>query len=229
MINNFKPLLIIIFIIAIIIPCLVLGFLAIRAVTHEEAYIEKQLSNTFLSEINYVQALIQKELVDIENELNNTILLPDNINNQKTFNNWKQNSTLVNVPFHLSKKLEILWPDINSKLSKDEVLFYNWNKDFLKGETPTPIYMNIAIAYKDQIIKDNSTINKENDNAGFIDEKEKANKEKIEDKNIEEGTLRTRSISKLLKSNEQKKMEVNKKIAEQQAIEEFYDNESLKE
>ena len=229
MINNFKPLLVIIFIIAIIIPCLVLGFLAIRAVTHEEAYIEKQLSNTFLNEINYVQALIQKELIDIEDELNNIIELPNNTNNQKTFNNWKQNSSLVDVPFHLSKNFEILWPDINSKLSKEELLFINWNKDFLKGETPTPIYMNIALAYKDQIIKDEATINKEknkeNDTIGLVDNKG----EKMEVNDKENSTLRTRSINKLLESNEQKNIDVNKKMAEQQAIEEFYENEPLKE
>src|SRR4030042_2727890 len=87
--NKFKPILIIIFIFAIIIPCIVLSFLAIRSVTHEEAYIEKQISNTYLSEINYIQTLIQKELINIENELNNLIILPDNINDQKTFNKWK--------------------------------------------------------------------------------------------------------------------------------------------
>lgn len=227
MINNFKPLLVIIFIIAIIIPCVVLGYLAIRAVTHEEAYIEKQLSNTSLSEINYVQALIQTELLDIEEELNNLIVLPNNIDNQKIFNEWKQKSPLVNVPFHLSRNLEILWPDINSKLSEDELSFLNWNKDFLKGNTPTPIYMNIALAYKDQIIKNEPIVNKENDDSVPIDSKEKIN----EYQNKKDDKVKTRSINKdVVKSIEQNEnLDINKKLAEQQAIKEFYDNESLKE
>jgi len=83
--NKFKPILIIIFIFAIIIPCIVLSYLAIRSVTHEEAYLEKQLSNTYLSEINYIQTLIQSELINLENELDKIIILPGNINSQKNF------------------------------------------------------------------------------------------------------------------------------------------------
>lgn len=223
--NKFKPILIIIFIFAIIIPCIVLSFLAIRSVTHEEAYIEKQLSNTYLSEINYIQTLIQNELIKIENELNNIIILSGNINDQKTFNKWKKSTTLVSVPFHLSKNLEFLWPDINNKLSEEELSFINWNKDFLKGSTPTPIYMNIALAYKDEIIKNEIVSAVTNDDIDKIQESELDTNQKNEDKS--DFKFNSKSMRKAEEVD--KKLDINKNYKEQQAIEEFYENKPLKE
>ena len=101
----------------------------------------------------------------------------------------------INLPEDIRKKLSEFpakWPELPVRwtkkenihitlvflgyLSEEELLFINWNKDFLKGETPTPIYMNIALAYKDQIIKDDATINKEknkeNDTIDLVDNKE---------------------------------------------------------
>ncbi len=226
--NKFKPILIIIFIFAIIIPCIVLSYLAIRSVTHEEAYLEKQLSNTYLSEINYIQTLIQTELIKIENELFKIIILPDNLNNQKTFNKWKVSSNLISVPFHLSKKLEILWPDINSKLSEEELSFINWNRDFLKGKTPTPIYMNIALAYKDEIIKNEAVNSLAPETNKDSDKMQGSGLEKSQE--TENKPTSILNFSNLTKSkSSEKKSDINRKYNEQQAIEDFYENKPLKE
>lgn len=155
------------FIIAIIIPSIVLASLAYRSISHEEAYIEKQLVTSYSSEINLVKLLIKEELNKIEEELNEII---DSKNVKISKNQIKSSediSNLMDIAFRLSPELEILSPDINDNLTEDELTFLNWNRDFLRGKTPTPIYENIAVAYKEKIKQENNA--DEKDESDFIE------------------------------------------------------------
>ncbi|OQX79440.1 MAG: hypothetical protein B6D56_07080 [Candidatus Omnitrophica bacterium 4484_70.1] len=142
------------FIIAVIIPSIILSLIAVRAINHEEAYIEKRLEGTLMAEVIQVVSLVNMVLKDMQEELTNTLQIPTDNNFAQTFAKWKEKSNLVDIPFMLSSTNEILWPDLNSNLSKEEISFINFNKDFFSDKKEIPVYQNIAVVYKDAIINE---------------------------------------------------------------------------
>ena len=67
----------IVFIAVVIAPAIVLSLVALRAISHEEAYIEKQIEGTLSAEVAHVSGVITTELNTIQAELANTVVIPD--------------------------------------------------------------------------------------------------------------------------------------------------------
>ena len=141
------------FVIAVVIPCALLAIMAIRSINREEVFIEKRYQNTLLAETNYVASLINSELGNIRDELNSTSPALQKIAPEDAFSTWRERSPLVNVPFLLSADYEILWPRLAQTASEADLAFLSWNRDFITNETQIPVYQNIALAYKTQIIE----------------------------------------------------------------------------
>jgi len=214
--------LIIIFILAILIPCSVLGYLAFRASSHEEAYLEKELKTIYSRELFHAAGIIREELTKIEDELDKVIVFSSDKSDAGIFKKWKKDSPLIKTAYRLSKEFKILYPVYNENSEEDEVSFLNWNKDFLRGNSATPVYTNILFAYKEDIAKESENrqkndIKAENRNFRF----DSTAKLKIDEKKV---------MPKLSKNNyEKKSSDLNSGYYEQQAAESLAQNKELQE
>ncbi len=152
-----KPKLVIFFILAVFIPSSILCYMAIRAISLEEASIEKSMHGTLFSEVVHTISLINNEINSTAEELNSMLIFPEEPLEQDILrelaNRLKESSILVKIPFVLSKDKNILWPVQNNELIKDEIVFITWNRNFFLNKVSIPVYQNIAIVYKDTIIK----------------------------------------------------------------------------
>ena len=92
----------ILFIAVVIVPAVILGLLAIRAISHEEAYIEKQLEGTLLAEVTHATALVNTEVARIMGELAGTVPLASGSDVGDSLDHWSRRSALVDIPFLLS-------------------------------------------------------------------------------------------------------------------------------
>ncbi|HAV42800.1 TPA: hypothetical protein DCX15_02125 [bacterium] len=149
-----KPKLGMLFIVAVVIPSVILSLMAIRAVSREEAYIEKRLEETLLAEIDHAVSLVNTELREIQGELVNTASIPEDGDYARSFLAWKEASSLVGIPYLLSPTHKILWPKFDQGLTNEELCFLGWARDFFHDRTSIPIPLNIALAYKDEIMKE---------------------------------------------------------------------------
>ncbi len=141
-----------IFILAVVVPGILLAVIAVRSIKREEAYIEKQLQGTLLAEVTYLVSLVETELSRIKRELTGSA--PDSASGdpQSLLEDWRLTCPLVGAPFLLSTRFEILWPRPESSLSEEERSFLRWNSDFLSNRLKVPVFENIALAYQDQIV-----------------------------------------------------------------------------
>jgi signal transduction histidine kinase len=161
----------------VIAPAVVLSVLAIRAMSHEEAYIEKQLEGTLTAEVAHVSGVVRAQIAEIQTELERTIVTPGDGEPSRPFALWRQRSPLVEVPFLLSSDYQILWPTVAASAddhrrpetaarraegraaaedrtgSEAESTFLHNQQAFLTDEEKTPVYENIAVAYKDEILR----------------------------------------------------------------------------
>ena len=101
------------FLIAVVIPCVVLTVIAIRSINREKAYIEKRFQETLTAEIFYTVSLLNQELDKVREELNSTSPSSTSTDPKRSLSEWKTLSQLVNVPFLLSPDYEILWPRLS--------------------------------------------------------------------------------------------------------------------
>jgi signal transduction histidine kinase len=148
------------FILAVIIPCLVLGVIAIRSVNREEAFIEIRLQRTIDAELVHMVSLMNAGLDRIREEIASSLTGDEFSSPQSALAAWRMRSSLVGVPFLLSPDLKIIWPSPSEILSDDERAFLNWNREFITGRAPIPVYQNIALLYKDEITKSREGLDK---------------------------------------------------------------------
>jgi signal transduction histidine kinase len=170
---RFRRYLGIVFIGVVVAPAIVLSILAVRAISHEEAYIEKQIHGTLAAEVAHVSGMVKAELADVQGELDGTVVVPEGRDPSESFALWRERSALVEIPFLLSSDFTILWPVAASRgerashekpsepageVSADEVesAFLREQQAFLTDEEKTPVYENIALAYKDDILSDDA-------------------------------------------------------------------------
>jgi signal transduction histidine kinase len=171
----------ILFIGVVIVPAVVLSFLAIRSISHEEAYIEKQMEGTLSAEVTHVAAVVRSELGTIQAELAGTIVIPAGDDQAGSVEQWRRASALVDIPFLLSPTYEILWPakvedprmgqapDIEARgrepvgmaAEEKHTEFLENQQAFLSDEEKTPVYENIAVAYKDEILDGRVPVDKD--------------------------------------------------------------------
>lgn len=141
-----------IFGLVVLVPGVLLAVIAVRSINREEAYIEKQLEGTLLAEVTYLVSLVETELGRIESELADSAPLEPSVAVESALKGWRDAFPLVSSPFFLSPEFEILWPRGNGALSDEQLSFLRWNSDFLSNRLEVPVYENIALAYKDEII-----------------------------------------------------------------------------
>ncbi len=139
------------FILAVIVPALALGIIAIRSVNREEAYIEMRLQRTLDAELVHTVSLLNGELDRIRDELAASAPSGENSTPQAAFSEWKSRSELIQIPFLLSPDLEIIWPTLGGSLSDKERSFLNWNREFITDRAAIPVYQNIALLFKDEL------------------------------------------------------------------------------
>jgi signal transduction histidine kinase len=156
------------FVVAVILPSIILVLIALRSINQEEASIEKSLEGTLLAEVTHVVGLINTEIASIgESLISSSPKVPENFPRDILLG-WNERLSLVRIPFLLSSEFEVLWPDPDYDLSTEERRFLNWNRDFLRDRMAIPIYENIALAYKDEIL------NQVEDKLGSDQEKQQA-------------------------------------------------------
>jgi signal transduction histidine kinase len=97
-------------------------------------------------------SLVETELGRIESELADSAPLEPSVAVESALKGWRDAFPLVSSPFLLSPEFEILWPRGNGALSDEQLSFLRWNSDFLSNRLEVPVYENIALAYKDEII-----------------------------------------------------------------------------
>ena len=148
------------FVLAVVIPCLVLGVIAIRSINREEAFIELRLQRTIDAELVYMVSLLNADLDRIREELASSLTGNEFASPQSAMSGWKARSKLVGIPFLLSPELKIIWPSLSGTLSEDERAFLDWNREFITGQAPIPVYQNIALLYKDEITKSQESVDK---------------------------------------------------------------------
>ncbi len=143
----------ILFIFAVIIPCMALAVIAIRSVNREKAFIEIRLQDTLDVELVHTVSVLNAELDRIQDELAATAPDLSALSPQSALASWKAVSELIGVPFLLSPDLEIIWPTLGGALTDGERTFLNWNKEFFTDQAAIPVYQNVALLYKDEITK----------------------------------------------------------------------------
>jgi signal transduction histidine kinase len=148
------------FVLAVLIPCLVLGVIGIRSINREEAFIEMRLQRTIDAEVVHMVSLLNADLDRIREELASSLTGGEFASPQPALAAWKARSGLVGVPFLLSPDLKIIWPSPSGTLSEDEQAFLNWNREFITGRAAIPVYQNIAVLYKDEITKSREGLDK---------------------------------------------------------------------
>jgi hypothetical protein len=149
------------FVLAVVIPCLVLGVIAIRSINREEAFIKMRLQGTIDAELVHMVSLLNADLERIREELVSSLTGNEFSSPQTALAGWKARSGLVGVPFLLSPDLKIVWPSLSGMLSENERGFLNWNREFITGRAPIPVYQNIALVYKDEITKTQESLDKD--------------------------------------------------------------------
>ena len=140
------------FALAVLVPGIALALIAVRSIYREEAYIEKQLEATLLAEVTHLVSLVQTELGRIETELADSAPLQPLVDPQQVFAGWRGASDLVASPFVLSPRFEILWPRGNGNLDAEQQLFLRLNSEFLSNRVEVPVFEELALAYKDELL-----------------------------------------------------------------------------
>lgn len=144
------------FIIAIVVPSVILSLLAFRTVKSEMAYTEKRLRDSLYAEIQHSVSLIDSALVDIQKELSDSLYFYQGGDYEDIFRQWQKSSLLVNSPFLLSASGQIIWPSSEEKLNTKTQSFLSVNAPVFEDKKAIPVYQNIAVAYKDDIVREAS-------------------------------------------------------------------------
>lgn len=142
----------IIFVAAVMVPSVLLSVLSIRSAGREEAYIEKQLTTTLLAEVTHAASLVSSGVSGIAAELHASAPSASGQSYEAALLAWKRRNPLVGVPYLLSAGNRILWPPAESSSGEDERMFLQLNSDFLSGKAATPVFANIAVVHKEQVL-----------------------------------------------------------------------------
>jgi hypothetical protein len=84
-------------------------------------------------------------------ELHSSVTAAPGSEYQRALLAWKKRSALVGVPFLLSPGYGILWPRPGSS-TESERTFLRENSDFLSGKSATPVFANIAVVHKEEVL-----------------------------------------------------------------------------
>ena len=137
----------ILFVLAVIIPGVVLAAIALRSMSREEAYVEKSLEGTLRAEAGHLASRVRAELDSVVGELRDSApseASPD------ALSGW--DSSLVGVPYFLSSSFDVLRPVERPGAPEEERLFLDRYGSFFTGELAVPFYQNITTVYTEEIL-----------------------------------------------------------------------------
>jgi len=134
---------------AVIIPGIILGIIATRAIRHEESYLEDRLEDTLRVEVDQAVELIRNEIAAIGDQLARGLDKIGSEGEDAVFKAWEEDSELVEVPFLVSMENQILWPRKDEDGSSAEDTFLADNRDFLTDQTTIKSFQNVAYLPED--------------------------------------------------------------------------------
>ncbi len=144
--------LIFLYVTVILVPGAVLGGLALRALDREEAYVEKTLQTTLLTEVTHTADTVRNELADVQDELRETLAFHPSARPYASAPLKPDANPLIDTTFVLSPGKEILWPNEAVPLTEKEAEFLYWNAPLMTDRVKVPVVKNIALEYKKEII-----------------------------------------------------------------------------
>ncbi|MCX7029858.1 MAG: hypothetical protein NTU62_07015, partial [Spirochaetes bacterium] len=147
-----RPRLGILFVLAVGLPSAALVVMAVRSITGEEAILEKRLERTLGAELDHVVTLVADAMEDARAELGRAAPADTGSRGQAALSAWKASSDLVGVPFLLTADDRLVEPARSRELSADEQAFLYYNEEFLAGSVQTPVYLNVGVAYLQEIL-----------------------------------------------------------------------------
>jgi signal transduction histidine kinase len=147
-----RPHLGILFVLAVGLPSAALVVIAVRSIAGEEAVLEKRLERTLGAELDHVVTLVADAMADARDELGRAAPADTGARGQASLKAWKASSDLVGVPFLLTADNRLIEPARSRELSADEQAFLYYNEEFLAGSVQTPVYLNVGVAYLQEIL-----------------------------------------------------------------------------
>lgn len=147
-----RPRLGILFILAVGLPSAALVVMAVRSISGEEAVLEKRLERTLGAELNHVVTLVADEMEQAQAELGRSAPADTGARGMDALAAWKSSSDLVRVPFLLTADDRLVEPSRSRTLSDDEQAFLYYNEEFLAGSVQTSVYLNVGVAYLQEIL-----------------------------------------------------------------------------
>jgi hypothetical protein len=144
--------LILLYVAVILVPGGVLGGLALRALDREEAYVEKTLENSLLTEVTHTVDTVRSELESVQSSLRGSLDFPAASKPYKIPPLKPEANPLIDTVFALSAKKEILWPNAAAALTEKEKEFLYWNAPLMTDRVKVPVVKNIVMEYKHEII-----------------------------------------------------------------------------
>jgi signal transduction histidine kinase len=144
------------FIIAILVPTVLLSVLAIRSASREEAFIEKELQTTLQAELSLVNTradAVLQMLLDSLTQSADSIAVSDI---EASLSGWSERSDgLIAVAFLFDRRGEFVWP---RPVGQAEREFLDFNTAFFTDRTTIDVYQSVAqIAQKDIPAKQSSS------------------------------------------------------------------------
>jgi signal transduction histidine kinase len=147
-----RPRLGILFVLAVGLPSVALVVIAARSISGEEAILEKRLERTLVAELDHVVSLAAEAMQDAREELALAAPRDAGTRGQAALAAWKASSDLVGVPFLLSAEDRLVEPSRTRELTEDEQAFLYYNEEFLAGRVETPVFLNVGVAYQQEIL-----------------------------------------------------------------------------
>jgi signal transduction histidine kinase len=147
-----RPHLGILFVLAVGLPSAALVVMAVRSITGEEAILEKRLERTLGAELDHVVTLVAEAMTEARAELGRSAPTDTGTRGQAALDAWKASSDLVGVPFLLTADDRLVEPARSRELDPDEQTFLYYNEEFLAGSVQTPVYLNVGVAYLQEIL-----------------------------------------------------------------------------
>lgn len=138
-------LLLFIFISAVLIPSIALGFLALRAAERESLYIERSLEDALLAEAKLSAGKIETLLHQLSEKLQKEA--SEKFSDIHKLYQWREQNEFVNVAFIISnRRIELAAPN-----RAEQELFKNSFGLFLTDQKSLPIYESIAQVYRKEM------------------------------------------------------------------------------
>ena len=131
---------------AVIVPSILLAFFAVRAVSHERAFIERQLETALETEAEAAVGALASELERVREELSAWLRLQPEPLAAPALRRWRAESPLAETAFLLSPAFDLLLPAAGAGMDAAERAFLEAHGAFLSDRAAVPVYSNVAEA-----------------------------------------------------------------------------------